>query len=155
MKTLQDYITDFQHIWDGAFWASGNYKDTFKNLSPIQATTKPLPKLHSIAELVWHIAAWRKVMIEHLKGNTSYDIVLNTEADWKIIPEGDVEAWEEALADLQETQAIILKLLSESEESTLNEVYKKKYTRTFLINGIIQHDIYHLGQIRMLKGLVS
>ena len=153
MKNLQDYIEDFKSLWNGKFWASENYVKTFKEITPAQATCKPIPDLHSVAELVWHVAAWRKVMIVHLQGDNSYDIELNSKDDWKQIDEGDEVAWENAIKELQETQNLILDLLKNADESTLDATYKKKYNRAFLINGVIQHDIYHLGQIRMMLAI--
>jgi uncharacterized damage-inducible protein DinB len=105
--------------------------------------------------LIWHVVAWRKLMREHLKGNSDYDITLNSGDDWIKIDEGDATTWENTLAELKETQNTILDLLAQAKESTLQEPYKKKYSRSFLIGGVIQHDIYHLGQIRMIASLVG
>ncbi len=155
MKTIQDFVADFREVWDGSFWASTNFAKTLKEISPTQATAKPLPSLHSIAELVWHVIAWRKVMIENLKGNMEYSVEIDSAEDWKKIDEGNSIAWEEALAELEASQEEIVKVLTGCAEEGLERVYKKKYTLRFLINGVIQHDIYHLGQIRMVKGLVK
>jgi uncharacterized damage-inducible protein DinB len=155
MKTIQDFITDFQDLWEGSFWASTNFVETLKGLSPTQATAKPLPHIHSIAQLVWHITAWRKVMIENLKGNTDYHLKIDSNEDWKWIDEGDTTAWEQAVYELESSQKEILKILSDSGDDLLARVYKQKHTLSFLINGVIQHDIYHLGQMRMVKGLLK
>lgn len=55
------------------------------------------------------------------------------------------------LQELVETQNIICELLLAKPDSWLNEqVAGRQYRNGYMVNGVIQHDIYHLGQINMV-----
>jgi uncharacterized damage-inducible protein DinB len=93
---------------------------------------------NSIAILVQHIINWRIFVVEKLEGNELFEIELNSEKDWtKISVENEAE-WNELLEKLARSQNQIINILSEK-------------TNEYLIEGIIQHDIYHSGQIGILN----
>ena len=66
------------------------------------------------------------------------------------------DAWSVTLKRLEESQQLWLEFLSKFNNQDLGKFYvQSKYTYYDLIHGILQHDAYHLGQIVLLKKLVS
>lgn len=115
-------------------------------------TTLPNSK-NSIAILIQHLINWRVFVIEKLNGNEAFDIEMNSEADWKIITIENKTQWDDLLNELIATQNQIIDILKYQKEDAYltNKTLGKTYTLGFLVEGVIQHDLYHLGQIGLLN----
>jgi hypothetical protein len=116
-----------------------------------EATTKPIPDAHSIWEIVLHIAVWEGVVTGRLEGNAKEPAT--PEDDWPPIamPGGD-GAWRQAVDALSTSRAALKRALLAFDESRLGEtVPGKNYSFYVMAHGIVQHDLYHAGQIALLK----
>ena len=149
-EQIRALIQRFQAIYNGHPWYGTNILSSLKQITPEMSLQSLLPEKKNIAEILKHIVAWRQFLIEHLQGNSSYRIELNSELDWPSIKD---LSWDDLLEELGQSQAQILQLLAGQEdtllESTLSNV-GSPYTFRYLIEGILQHDAYHLGQINLL-----
>lgn len=134
-----------ERSFDQQPWYGPSVMETLKDISSKNASNR-LPASHSIIELVCHMTAWRKFVIDQLRG----------------IPREINEAenfpppttWEDALTSLRESQTDLLRAIDSFPEDRLNEkVPLREYRFHFMINGIVQHDVYHIGQIALLKKL--
>jgi uncharacterized damage-inducible protein DinB len=78
------------------------------------------------------------------------------QTDWRQLDHSNTTLWKQGLIRLQETQNEIINLLENQEESLLEKVVdERKYNFRKLLHGLIQHDIYHLGQIAYIKKIAS
>ncbi|OEK06036.1 hypothetical protein A8C32_18545 [Flavivirga aquatica] len=107
---------------------------------------------NSIAIIVQHIINWRIFVLEKLEGNQFFDIEMNSKNDWTKITIQNKKEWDELLNKLTSTQNKLIKTLKTQNNDKLlkNMVSGRTYNFEYLIEGIIQHDIYHLGQIGLL-----
>lgn len=108
---------------------------------------------HSIRELVDHMIFWKDVVARVLK-NEEIDLMAEVERDWPKISDHSDEAWESAKAKLHSTHEDFSNVAQGLTESDLDrEVMgvKNRYTANQVIHGVIQHDLYHAGQIVLLK----
>lgn len=106
----------------------------------------------SIAGIVQHLINWRIFTIEKMNNNETYDIEMNSINDWTKININAESEWIKVLDKLISTQNTIIELL-EGQMINISLDYKvsgKDYSFEYLLNGIIQHDIYHSGQIGLL-----
>jgi len=142
-------------IYDGSPWHGDNVLSYLSDVSAEMAVKKSEKLNHSIAEIVCHMTAWRNFVIEKIKGNVAYE-VWDTEKNWqKIISLSEAE-WQAIKDDLLKNQAQLLQKIEQMPESMLSSpVDGRKYNFRLLLQGIAQHDIYHAGQISMIKKLVS
>ena len=106
---------------------------------------------HSIIILLKHMTIWRQYVIHKLQGNDDFKVTdeLNF-PDPPVVP----QAWPDALKELQASQRDLLKAIAKFPNKRLDELVpaaSHKYTWYTLLHGIIQHDIYHLGQIALLR----
>lgn len=144
--------SQFIGIYDGEPWYGDPIVKILKGISAQQAAAYPIPGAHSIWEIVLHLISWRRFGIEKLKGNAAYDVEWDSKEEWPAIPEVTGGNWAQTLAALAKSQMQILELLDAVEAEALErQVPPRTYSLHFLLQGIIQHDLYHAGQISMLK----
>jgi len=111
---------------------------------------------HSMLELLWHMITWREFTIDRLQHSPQMQLAYFEEMDWRELDHNDTTLWKQGLERLQETQDQLLRLLAERTDDILDQtVRERSYTFRKLLNGIIQHDIYHLGQIAYIQKLLK
>jgi hypothetical protein len=106
---------------------------------------------HSIIILLLHMIAWRQYVTAKLNGLDDFEV---TEAMNFHEPPATREAWSDALESLHKSQRDLIGAMAKFPGERLDELVPKasyKYTWYTLLHGIIQHDIYHLGQIALLR----
>lgn len=150
--TVKDFILNFNELFNGSPWYGVSTIASLETIPLEQWNRKPVGVSNSIAAIVWHIIDWRCFVIEKIKDNEAFDIVLNTEADWRkdilVNKEADVL---EIITALKSTQETICKLLNEKPASWLLKTTKgKEYNNGYMLRGILNHDAYHLGQINLI-----
>ncbi len=124
--------------------------ELLNGLTAGQAASKPVPGAHSAWELVLHIEAWEREAISVVEGNPHE--VLAGEKDWPPVGASTAEAWQTALQNLEVTTHKLVALIREMPEEKLNELAGgAKYNYYFLLHGVVQHNLYHAGQIALLK----
>ena len=99
-------------------------------------------------QLLQHMLAWRRLVISRIKGEDA-KIEIGSEDDWPNDPNFTLEI---AKKELRSTNDVIIDLLDGRPDLWFREkIEGTQYNYQFLIEGIIQHDIYHIAQIAILK----
>ena len=134
-----------QAVFDGEPW----YGDSLiAKLELIRAQAEEPFELNKTASYVQHLINWRQFVIKKLMGDIDFDITLNTTADWKDIIIDHFEAWDHLLELLGDTQNQLVTLIgSLSNEVLIKQVPEKGYSFVHMLHGLIQHEVYHTGQI--------
>jgi len=153
MSTEINRIKDLvRRHYDGETWHGPSLVETLRDVSPEQAVKRLLPQTHNIAEIIGHLSSWRAFVLEKLTGGDSYDIVLDSTDDWPRLDTLDAEGLHDLLVALAETQTELLDVLETINDRQLKDIVPgRKYSYYTLLHGGIQHDIYHSGQISLLK----
>ena len=120
------------------------------------AAAKPLPAAHSIWELVVHITGWKGEVRRRLSGAPAGE---PEAGDWPSVSQPTPEGWEEARKNLEVAHRLLVSAVKEFPEQNLyipindaREVEPGAGTTYYeLLHGIVQHDVYHAGQIAVLK----
>ncbi|WP_062056205.1 DinB family protein [Aquimarina longa] len=154
MKTnIEESIIKLEEVFDGEPWFGTSIIKSLKQI-PVKFWNKKLEKgSHTIAALVYHSIDWRRFVIEKIKNNRAFTIELNSEQDWRknIVILYTEKEKEKVINELVETQNVICALLAEKPDSWLQEqVSGASYINEYMIQGVLQHDVYHLGQINMI-----
>jgi uncharacterized damage-inducible protein DinB len=98
---------------------------------------------------------WREFTIDRLRHSPQMQLEYFEKNDWRVLDHKDLTLWPQGLERLQETQDELLELLSHLDDSILGkQVPEHNYTFKKLLDGIIQHDIYHIGQIAYINKLL-
>ncbi|NER11690.1 hypothetical protein SAMN06265375_10562 [Muriicola jejuensis] len=137
----------------GGNWTAVNLKDTLAGLHWEDANRK-IGSLHSIAELVFHINYFITVVNRVLQGHplegkdaVSFDVPeIRSEKDWEELLQ---KTWDDART--------FARLARELPDNKLNEVFSDKKYGSYQRNlyGLIEHSHYHLGQIVLIRKLLS
>ena len=142
-------------IYDGKPWYGDNVLSFLSDLTAEKAAMKPEKLNHSVAEIVCHMTAWRYFVIEKMKGNAEYE-VWDTELNWRKITVLSEAEWQTVKDDLLKSQTLLLQQIEQMPESLLiSQVDGRKYNFRLMFQGIAQHDIYHTGQISIIRKLIS
>jgi uncharacterized damage-inducible protein DinB len=143
---IQKIIDILSHTYEKNAWHGPSVKETLSDVS-IDQIHHRIGNGNSIIELVAHMTAWRNFVIEKLKGNDSFDVT-----DELNFPKG--KDWQLVLNELDKSQSDLISALEKTPNEKLQEVVPgRKYKFFTMIHGIIHHDLYHTGQIVLLKKL--
>jgi uncharacterized damage-inducible protein DinB len=145
----------------GEPWHGTSLVGILTGVSPEQAAARPLAGAHTIWELVLHITAWKGEVRRRLGGAPAG---APDEGDWPAPPSSPTaEAWRQALDALEEADRALVDTIARLPDEQLSELTNDPRveagsadTYFQLVQGILQHDVYHSGQIALLKkGLVG
>jgi uncharacterized damage-inducible protein DinB len=150
---LSHYVAQFSAMYDGIPWYGDSICHIIESITPVKAYWQPTQGAHSIAQLVSHMIYWRQALIKRLNGDLDYKPSMKSEDNWKSHEQLKKLGWKSLLKSLDESQSQLLTLLSNQKDSLLKKKYSEKATFHDLINGILQHDLYHTGQIAYLKNI--
>lgn len=142
---LKQYKEDFQRVYDGSPWFGKSVQQILRGIGPEQAFSRPVEKGHTIVELLTHIIAWRQVLIEKLNRSGRDKPKQKTTFQEENFGEAQDEIWGNLNNELAKQHNEIQQLL----ENFIQKPQKRLPMR--VIHGVIQHDIYHLGQIALLS----
>lgn len=142
-------ISLFENLYSGHPWIDITITHTLEKITAKRAASRVLPNCNSIWEIVNHMISWRINVLQRLQGK-----VLITPSNNYIEPVLDTseDAWKNTLKEFQHTQKEWINFLTKFDVAD----YEKKYPANGMtyyehIQGIIQHDAYHLGQIVLLS----
>ena len=154
-QQLETLATRQDEIWAGDPWYGSNIRSGLSGINAIQATHR-VSSQHNVAEILHHMIQWKKFVLEKLKGNHHFDIALNSEDDWKQIDQLDNNSWKQMLETFEQVSTALVAQIKSNDDRLLNNIVPgRKYSYSKLIEGIRDHDIYHLGQIVIMKKIAT
>ncbi len=144
MESIKNISKIIERVYNGKPWHGPSITEVLQDVDDAVARKKT-GNSHSIVQLVLHMIAWRNFVINRLSGDDSFEL----SDDQNFPPETD---WASARKLLDESQAALIKAIANLHADQLAEtVANRKYDYFVLLHGIIHHDIYHLGQIQLIK----
>ncbi|MGA8439501.1 MAG: DinB family protein [Candidatus Sulfotelmatobacter sp.] len=138
-----------RRAFEGDAWHGPALLELLQDVDAAPAAAKPLPDVHSIWELVMHVAAWDEAAFRRIGGET---VQLTGVANFPVVPKPTEAAWRKAVAQAKRTHDVLVKTVKALPESRLRDrVPGKKYDFCFMLHGVAQHELYHAGQIAILR----
>ena len=154
-KEIQYIVSSLQRTLDGEPWYGRPVITLLKEIDPAMAFTKPGTNAHSLADLLWHMNAWAEFTLKRLQGDKQIDDAYMEKIDWRRIDPA-VHSWEKGLQQFQQLNQEIINILQGKDDNFLGEMVDfREYNFRFLLNGYIQHKIYHIGQVAYCKKLLE
>ena len=142
-----------RNAFDGEAWHGPALLELLADVDSKTAAAHPLPDVHSIWELVLHIAAWDGAVNRRiLLGKFGKALQLNDAENFPPVNDTSASAWKKTVSAVKNAHAQLLKTVEALPDQRLAErVPGKKYDIRFMLEGVAQHEIYHAGQIAILK----
>jgi hypothetical protein len=148
------------HMLDQAYnqkaWHGPCLRGSLRGLTAEQAAWRPGPKRHNIAEIGLHAAYWKYAVRRRLLGEKRGSFALKG-SNWFPVP-GPLSAaeWRQHVALLEAEHRALRQAVADFPVGRLHEVPAgAKTSNAALIVGIAAHDLYHTGQVQLLKRLQS
>ena len=83
-----------------------------------------------------------------------YDIELGSDMDWPDIIINSPSEWDELKEEFKQSHETLIDLLKGKDDNWLStKLPRKEFSYNFMLKGIMQHDLYHIGQVNLLKNL--
>lgn len=131
-------------------WHGPALLEALDGVSAHQAVRKPIADAHSIWELVLHATTWIKSVDKTIL-NMEYTQVTD-EINWPNISDQSESSWAATLDSLKMVHKKLEKHVSTLKDVALEKVPANTTSTVYrLLQGVIQHNIYHAGQIAILK----
>jgi uncharacterized damage-inducible protein DinB len=153
-----DRLVDaLQRAHDGEPWHGPSRADVLADVTAQEAAYAPGGDVHSVWELVLHMRSWTEEVLRRANGGTPGEPV---KGDWPAVPATrDDNAWREALRSLdaahEELVAFVTALSDEHRASRVadrpGEAPGTGITQRAMIRSLAEHDVYHTGQLAVLK----
>ena len=153
IKILLDCL---DQAYDRKSWHGTNLRGSIRGLSAEQAAWRPAPQRHNIWEIVVHAAYWKYIVYRRLSGEPRGSFSLKG-SNWFVRPqEATAAAWRADIELLAETHKSLRAAIAKMNPKTLYKIPPNSKLNDFaLISGIAAHDLYHAGQIQLLKRLAN
>ena len=147
---IQDQL---KRSFEGDAWHGPALNEVLSNISAETAAARPLENAHSIWEITLHIRAWQNAVKERLQGTP---VSWKDVDDWPAVQETSEAAWQQLQSDLKASFESLLKSLESVDESKLDQPIAEGFSSYYAtIHGLIQHNLYHAGQIVMLNKMLT
>jgi uncharacterized damage-inducible protein DinB len=156
MSEISRIVDQLQREHDGDPWHGSPLRDILDGIDAAQAARKPLSGAHSIWELVLHLTGWKREVARRVGGAAAGSPAAG---DWPEVGAVTPERWQAALEDLERAHQELVTSARRLDEARLLEPTNDPRDRELgagvsyyvLLHGVVQHDVYHAGQIAMLK----
>jgi uncharacterized damage-inducible protein DinB len=136
----------------GDAWHGDSVFEILDGVTAAQAAAHPIKNAHSIWELVLHIAAWDGAVLRRLGGAA---VELSDTQNFPPVADASEAAWRETLAQVRRVHEELVKAMAALPDSRLDQIVPGKkgahYTFYYMLHGVVQHELYHAGQIALLK----
>jgi uncharacterized damage-inducible protein DinB len=138
-----------RRAFDGSAWHGPALLALLEDVDAATAAAKPFENVHSIWELVLHIAAWDGAVHRRIGGSKAQ---LKGRDNFPPVPRPTEANWGQAMAGVALVHEVLVNTVESLPDSRLWErVPGKKYDFYHMLHGVVQHELYHAGQIAILK----
>ena len=151
---LARIAAELERAYNGDAWHGPPMTEALKGICALSAPVKPIPEAHSIWEIVHHLTAWNHIVRRRFLG----ELVMPTrDDDWPPVEGFGHEAWDAAVRSLHEACAALISELKKAAKKrdcdmVLNKtVPGKTHSVYVMLHGAVQHNLYHTGQISILR----
>ena len=150
MNEVKHLADQHRRALEGGAWHGPALFEVLRGVTAKRAAARPIRTAHSIWEIVLHIEAWDRVVLGRLTG---HPIDLSDEENWPDVRDVSPAAWKRAVALMKSTHQKLNRQIAGLKPARLDAGYgpKKKYKMFRLVHGAVHHELYHAGQIAILK----
>ncbi|MGH9943911.1 MAG: DinB family protein [Pyrinomonadaceae bacterium] len=156
MTEIERIADQLERAFRADAWCGPSLLEALSGVTAARAAARPFPQANSIWEIVLHATGWKGVVRERLAGRAAR---MPVEGDWPDIEGTNEAAWQATLERLQASHDELMISVRCLTDGQLNEMLLSEAAREtgggvscyVTLHGVAQHDLYHAGQISLLK----
>jgi len=160
MSETSFYATQIQATQSGDPWYGPPITQVVEGLTSQQAAARPIPNAHSIWEIILHMTSWVREVRRRLEQGNPHE---PDDGDWPPVPDPTEGNWWQAMDELETAHADLREQLFRTPEKKLDDMVGPVrdpaqgtgVSYAAMLQGLLQHDAYHLGQVALLKKAVE
>lgn len=152
-KVINNLISQFEEVHKGLPWLDESFAKKYKLVNEENAFMRPGEDIHSIAEILSHLIVWRIEVFNRLKGNPK-QMSESSDDNWKSNEELMKEGLGNLLSDFEQSQKELTSFLKSKDDNFLELPYLDRDNK-YLVEGLLHHDLYHLGQMGLIQKMLS
>ena len=148
--TIERLIDQLRRSAEGDAWHGPSVREVLEGVTVEDASAHPIAGAHSIRELVLHMAAGIQLVLRRVGGDGR---PLSPEEDWPTPSEPTEEAWQRDVESLFALNQRLREAVATFPATHLDDplVPDPPYSAFTQFIGLTQHDLYHAGQIVLLR----
>ena len=135
--------------FDHPAWHGPTLLGSLRGVTEARAARRPGRGRHNIWEIVVHAAYWKSIVARRLTGGAGGAFPLKG-SNWFARPAAG-SRWKDDVAMLVEMHRRLREVIAALPASALHRRVARSHTAAYTIRGIAAHDLYHAGQIQLLK----
>jgi uncharacterized damage-inducible protein DinB len=149
MKETERIADQLSRAHNGPAWHGPSLRELLDGVTAARAAARPVAGAHSVWEIVLHIAAWDAAMRRRLAGERAE--IYQTPLDWPAVTDTSEPAWQQTLVQLAQARDELRQAILALDEARLDEPILEGMQSVYVsLHGVVQHDLYHAGQIGVL-----
>ncbi len=138
----------------GEAWHGPAVETLLADLDAARAAARPVPGAHTIWEVLQHMTVWLETVRIRVEEDRPY--APTAQQDWSEVTDTSEAAWQALLERHRRAGDALEQVIEQLPDRRLDlGVAGKAYNGYVMLHGIIQHEIYHAGQIALLKRALS
>ena len=147
---IRSLIKNLQEVVNGEPWYGQSVNAISKTINAKNVYKKPSENSHSLIQLLYHMNIWAEFTLAQIENKVT-DVTVFEKKDWIEIDPAE-HTWEKGMKQFNSFHEEIISELQKRTDDLLDGAVEfRDYNFRYLLNGLIQHDIYHLGQIVYLN----
>jgi uncharacterized damage-inducible protein DinB len=160
MRELDRIAEQLERAFNGDAWYGPSVRTSLEGVDAKMATTRAVPAGHTIYELVLHMTSWTREVARHLRVGVARD---PEQGDWPVATVADDAAWETIITALDAANTDLLQVIATLDDAVLDQcigdvrdrALGSGVSRYVTLHGLVQHHVYHTGQISLLKRAIA
>ena len=158
MTTGEKLEAEIKKVLSGEAWFGPNVYAIIESVSFETAYEKPPGSVHNIAEIVLHMLSWTEEVLDRMNGMNAQ---LPSSGNWPDTGAPDEQKWQNYVNDLKLVSVNLTRVIQGFPEEVwgnlINDDRPGEPVTTYegLVWGFIEHQVYHAGQVALLKRIIN
>ena len=156
MREIDRIVEQLQRAYNGDAWYGPSVRAALAGVDARQAIARPEPAAHTISEIVLHMTAWTREVTRRVQGGVAQE---PEQGDWPAGAAADQSGWTAILARLDVANEELVTAIGALDDAQLQDrigdvrdrALGSGVSRYVTLHGLVQHHVYHAGQISLLK----
>lgn len=149
MTEIERITDQLNRAFVGEAWHGPAVIEILEGVTAQQAAAHPLAGGHSIWELALHLAAWTRAVLRRLHDDPAQ---LTDAENFPAVTDSSEQAWAEVRESIKQAHVELRGAILLLDDSRLDQPIIEGMSSIYVnLHGVIQHSLYHAGQIAILK----